>query len=132
MTMIGQVSSLWPSDGTPAVSPPFFDDEIIWTNPFTNVTTTTGLTGIADRTVVPERTGCVRYAPGPTGGCLKQGTIVPYRALRFATLTFASTIDSQYDTATTAALTPEQAAPDKSRSSQDPNNNWSTSEGVLP
>jgi hypothetical protein len=126
MTMIGQVSSLWPTDGAHPASPPFADDVITWYSP-TNVPTTTRLTGIVDRSVVPERTGCVRPAPG---GCY-MGTAVPYRALRSATLTFGTFTKSQYATAATAALTPVQAAPDVKRESIS-TNNWTTSAGVLP
>jgi hypothetical protein len=132
MTMIGRVGSLWPRDGVDGVhtaAPPFVDEAITWTNPFTNQTTTTKLTGIVDHSVVPERTGCVRPFGG---GCLKQGAIVPYRALRYAALTFSGSTVSEYATAATAALTPVQAAPDKARLDFDPANNWSTFEGVLP
>ena len=131
MTMIGQVSSMWPRDIGHLAYPPFFDDEIIWTNPFTNVTTTTRLTGIADRTVVPERTGCVRSIPGPSGACLLQGTKVPYRALRSASLQFSDSTRSRYETAATAALTPVQVIADRARPANVAND-WSTSEGVLP
>ena len=131
MTMIGQVSSLWPRDSVHLAFPPFFDDAITWTST-TGVTTTTRLTGIVDRTVVPERTGCVRFASSPTGPiCIQQGTIVPYRALRAATLTFASTTKSRYEIAATATLPPAVAATDGVRDSV-PANNWSTTEDTLP
>jgi hypothetical protein len=129
MTMIGPVSGLRPRDSVQPADPPFFDDEISSTHTTTGITTTARITGIVDRSVVPERTGCVK--PGPGGSCQKQGTIVPYRALRYATLTFSGSTISEYFTAATAALAPEQAALDKGRPA-DPSNNWTTSEGLLP
>jgi hypothetical protein len=128
MTMIGQVSALWPSDSTSPASAPFADEELTWSNPNGTMPTTTRFTGIVDRTVVPERTGCVL---GMAPSCQRQGTKVPFRALRFATLTFASATESQYATAATAGLAPVIAAPVKLRPSL-PTNNWTTSEGVLP
>jgi hypothetical protein len=126
MTMIGQVAALWPRDGDHTASPPFADETITWTNPGTNETTMTRLTGLVDHAVVPERTGCVRPIPG---GCLRQGTLVPYRALRYATMTFATNTRSEYATAAAAALTPVQAAPIRTRLAGD---HWTSSEGVLP
>jgi hypothetical protein len=126
MTMIGQVSGLWPRDGVQPTSPPFADEELTWTSA-TGVTTTTRFTGIVDRAVVPERTGCVAPAPG---GCY-MATKVPYRALRSVALTFSHSTRSRYETAATAALPPVQVIVDRYR---DPlmTNNWSNSESVLP
>jgi hypothetical protein len=131
MTMIGQVPGLWPADGAQPASPPFIDDVIVWTDPIAdpNDTTTTRLTGIVERTVVPERTGCVRYFPGPVHQCSHKGTIVPYRALRSASLSFASTIWSSYTTAATAVSTLGFAIPDRAR---EPATTWSAAEGALP
>jgi hypothetical protein len=129
MTMIGQVSALWPRDSTHPAFPPFADEELAWVDLMTLMPKTTRFTGIVDRTVVPERTGCV--VPGSGTSCQKQGTKVPFRALRFATLTFASTTESRYASAATTALTPVQAAPVRYRSSN-PINNWATAEGELP
>ena len=129
MTMIGQLSSLWPRDTTFPAFPPFEDTAITWTTAG-GVPTTTRLTGIVDRSNRPERTGCVRY--NSNGVCTEEGTLVPYRAIRSATLTFASTTVSQYATAATATLSPVPAAPVRRRDHHDPLNNWVTSEGALP
>jgi hypothetical protein len=133
MTMIGQVSGLWPQDGDHILAPPvtLTDEEITWTNTVTLETRTTRLTGIVDHTVVPEHTGCVKYFM-VGGSCHKQGTIVPYRALRYAALTFTTNTKSQYATAATATLTPVQATPEKIRDAFDTANNWSRSKSVLP
>jgi hypothetical protein len=132
MTMIKQVSGLWPGDYRHPANQPFEDTAITWTNR-SGVTTTTRVTGQVDRSNVPERTGCVSYRQTPTGPvCTQEGTLVPYRALRAATLMFASTTDSQYATAATATLPPVLAAPVKRRDHHDPLNNWSTTEGTLP
>jgi hypothetical protein len=131
MTMIGQVPGLYPHDGDHIVAPPFTDETITWTNTVTNETRTTKLTGIVDHTIVPERTGCVKHFM-VGGACHKQGTLVPYRALRYAALTFTTDTKSLYATAATAELAPVQAAPEKLRRATDLANNWSRSKGVLP
>jgi hypothetical protein len=104
------------------------DAVITSTDPNTLDETTAHITGVVDLSVVPERTGCVRPA-GPV--CLRQGTIVPYRALRSARLSSTDTTSSVYATAATATLAPAVAAPEKRRL-LDSLNNWSTSEGPLP
>jgi hypothetical protein len=128
MTMIGQVASLRPFDTPHPADPPFADDFIDWFPTVDGLPTRTQLTGIVDRTVVPARTGCVKTS-GPM--CLRQGTLVPYRALRSASLTFSTTTISRYATAATAALIPALAAPQRIRRSN-PLDNWTTSEGPLP
>jgi len=120
---------LWPRNSTYPAFPPFEDTAITWTNT-SGVPTTTRLTGIVDRNNLPERTGCVRY--DANGECMEEGTLVPYRALRSATLTFASTTASQYATAATATLPPVPAVPARRRNHQDPLNNWVTAESALP
>jgi len=129
MTMIGSITALWPRNSTYLAFPPFEDTAITWTNT-SGVPTTTRLTGIVDRNNLPERTGCVRY--DANGACVEEGTLVPYRALRSATLTFASTTASQYATAATATLPAVTAAPVRRRNHQDPLNNWVTAESALP
>jgi hypothetical protein len=133
MTMIGQVPGLWPVDGAWPASPPFVDASITWTNPITNpnASTMTRLTGLVDLTVVPGRTGCVKHSPSPGFPCTHQGTIVPYRALRSASLILATAIVSLYNTAATAASTLGSAAPNRTRDPLTPID-WSATEGSLP
>jgi hypothetical protein len=97
-------------------------------SPDGTTTTTTRLTGIVDRSVVPARTGCVNYM-GST--CTHVGTWVPYRALKSVALTFSGPTRTQYETAATAGLAPTPAGIDKFRFKV-PDNDWSTSEGALP
>jgi hypothetical protein len=128
MTMIGQVSALWPRDANQEASPPFEDTAITWTN-HSGVTTTTQFTGRVDLSDAPERTGCVSYRVTPTGQrCAQEGTLVPYRALRAATLTFSQPTDTRYETAATALMFPTFVT-DKRRIAIQ---GWSTSENGLP
>ena len=126
MTMIGQVAGLWPRKQPTDPLPPFEDTSITWTDK-SNVETTTRLTGIVDGNPDPSRTGCVTRNPF-TGSCLQVGTIVSYRALVSATLTFSDPTKTSYGTAATANQSPvfvlekERLAP----------LGWSTSEGVMP
>jgi len=128
MTMIGQVSSLWPRDQTHMEVPPFEDTAVTWTS--NGTTTTTRLTGKVDRTLDPIRTGCVRFVFIPPGGfkCVEEGTLVPYRALVSAALTFSQPTITLYETAATATLTPAVA----SWRYRDTLASWTTSEGLLP
>jgi len=125
MTMIGQVSGLWPRDQFHEESQPFEDTAITWTDD-SGFPTTTRFTGKVDRNNVPERTGCVRF--DVNGSCAQVGTLVPYRALRSATLMFSNETATHYETAATANLAPAFAA-EKTRNA---NLGWSTSESVLP
>jgi hypothetical protein len=130
MTMIGQVSNLWPRDQIREAAPPFEDAAITWKDINSGLTTTTRLTGIVDRTYDPYRTGCVKYVYDPDWGsvCAEEATIVPYRALRSATLTFSNETRTRYETAATASLTPAFAK----EASRPALLGWTTSEGVLP
>jgi hypothetical protein len=123
MTMIGQVSGLWPGDGSLPQDTVFVDEAITWTDP-SGVTTTTRLTGIVDHSYDPSRTGCVMF----TNGTCATGTIVPYRALKSATLSLSNPMSTSYGTAATANQPPVFAAV-RPRSAPLV---WSTSEGVLP
>jgi hypothetical protein len=128
MTMIGQISSLYPTDQFYTASPPFEDTAITWTNG-SGVTTTTRFTGIVDYSNDPNRTGCVKFVYTPTGRvCTQEGTLVPYRALRSATLTFSGATSTRYQTAATANQSPDFAAV----KTRDPNLGWATAESVLP
>jgi hypothetical protein len=86
----------------------------------------TQLTGIVDYSYVSERTGCVKFV---SGVCTLEGTMVPYRALRAAELTFSTETRTRYETAATAALTPAVVGADRIRRAY---LSWATSDGVLP
>jgi hypothetical protein len=123
MTMIGQVSALYPEHGE-MVYPPFEDTAITWTNG-SDVTTTTRFTGIVDYSNNPNRTGCVMRR---FGVCTQEGTLVLYRALRSATLTFSNETRTTYATAATVSQLPAFAKESRRISTH----GWTTSEGVLP
>jgi hypothetical protein len=128
MTMIGQISSLYPTDQVYTAYPPFEDTAITWTNG-SGVTTTTRFTGIVDYSSDPDRTGCVKTLPSPTGPvCTQEGTFVPYRALRSATLMFTGHTYTRYETAATANQSPVLAK----ETLRPYTKSWATSEGVLP
>jgi len=124
MTMIGPISALRPRDGNHDAPPPFEDTAITWTNG-SGIPTTTRFTGIVDRNNLPERTGCVRYVAGV---CRQEGTLVPYRALRTAALTFSDRTETQYETAVTANQLPALVGHKVRRYDL----GWATSEGGLP
>jgi hypothetical protein len=131
MTMIGQVSALWPRDGgVLEASPPFEDAAITWKDISSGIATTTRFTGIVDHNNDPARTGCVKYVYDPILGvvCDEEGTIVPYRALRSATLTFSGNTRTLYETAATANQAPAFAK----QHHRPAELGWTTSEGVLP
>jgi hypothetical protein len=125
MTMIGQVSGLWPRRAGQEAAPPFEDAAITWTDGI-GATLTTRLTGIVDRSYVPSRTGCVKEVS--MNVCDQAGTLVPYRALASASLTFTGNTVSRYATAATASLEPDFATQRVRASTL----GWSTSEGTLP
>ncbi|MGN6104475.1 MAG: hypothetical protein ACTHU0_05170 [Kofleriaceae bacterium] len=130
MTMIGQISSLWPTDASHPASPPFADESIDTVNPYTDVATTVRITGLVDRTVVPARTGCVRTIVTPGGtSCRRRGTIVPYRALNAVSLEFQGATETMYATAVTLPLAPVPATPAVQRT---PKRSWSTIDSLLP
>jgi hypothetical protein len=127
MTMIGQVSGLWPRKQGNEASPPFEDTEIDWQVGMTQ--TTTRLTGIVDRSFDPSRTGCVHFQdPIAETNCLAQGTLVPYRALASASLTFTGNTISRYATAPAADLAPDLVTQRARAAAQ----GWATAEGTLP
>lgn len=129
MTMIGKITALWPRDGSHEVNQPFFDDAIVWTSA-NNVTTLTRLSGIIDTSYVPERTGCVSW--GVAGGvryCRQWGTMVPYRALIEATLTFSGSPKSRYETSATMNSMSAAVGSERTR---DQSMGWTTSEGIMP
>jgi hypothetical protein len=128
MTMIGQISELWPRDGVQHKEvQPFEDAAITWADD-NGYETTTRLTGKVYYSNDPAYTGCVKFVGDV---CVSVGTVVPYLALRSAELTFTTRTITRYETAATATLAPALARPDKSREAV-PANNWTTSESVLP
>jgi hypothetical protein len=123
MTMIGQVSALYPQHAE-MVYPPFEDAAITWTDGLF-VTRTTRFSGIVDYSNNPNRTGCVMRM---FGVCTQEGTLVPYRALRSATLTFSDRTRTKYETAAMTSQTPTFAK-EIARSQF---LGWTTSEDILP
>lgn len=123
MTMIGQVSALYPQHGE-MVYPPFGDTAITWTDGL-GVTTTTRFTGIVDYSNDPNRTGCVMRM---FGVCRQEGTLVPYRALRSAELTFSAPTRTTY----AAAATANQSPAFEKETQRPAGLGWATSENVLP
>jgi hypothetical protein len=123
MTMIGQVTNLWPYNELYPAAPPFEDTAITWMSSDGMSTNTTRFTGLVDRGTVDNRTGCVYGSP-----CTHKGTLVPYRALQSVALTFSNPIYTSYKTAATVNQTP---APVGNRTRDVPLS-WTTSEGVLP
>lgn len=114
MTMIGQVSNLWPSDSVKGAAPPFYD-------------TSMGSTRYTGREQFSS-TGCVqRNAIGTA--CIRYIRRAQYRALTYARLDFGSETRSAYATAPTALLAPTEIAIPVLRLTE---KNWVTSEGALP
>jgi hypothetical protein len=126
MTMIGQVSALWPRKPGQEAAPPFEDTAITWTDGNGN-DTTTRLTGIVDHSYDPSRMGCVNFNYGQMR-CVQTGTLVPYRALASASLTFAGNTFTRYATAAAVHLLPDFLTQRVRASTQ----GWATSEGTLP
>jgi hypothetical protein len=125
MTMIGQVSGLWPRKQSSEANPPFEDAAITWRiGPPPE--TTTRLTGIVDHSFDMSRFGCVKRASG--GACEREATLVPYRALVSASLTFVGNTFSRYATAASIGLDPDFVTQRVRVSTQ----GWATSEGALP
>jgi hypothetical protein len=135
MTMIGQISELWPRDGVQHTEvQPFEDAAITWADD-NGFATTTRLTGKVYYSNDPAYTGCVKSVTDPSNPngppvCILEGTVVPYLALRSAELTFITETDTWYETAATETLAPALLQI-KSRTAT-PANNWTTSEGALP
>jgi hypothetical protein len=128
MTMIGQITGLWPRDFDHIAPPPFVDDGIVWTNA-NNETTLTRLTGLIDTRYFPQRTGCVSF--GTVNGvryCRQLGTMVPYQVLIEAILTFSQRTSTRYETAAATDSTPATVGERERRASE----NWTTSEGDMP
>jgi hypothetical protein len=116
MTMIGQVTALWPSDAAWPETQPFSDSTIA------NVRYT--------GKVKFSSTGCSRTVPlGGILRCTQRTSRTQYRALTYAALSFASDTVSTYATSPTPDIPPRQAAPPAKRLSSV---GWDTNEGGLP
>jgi hypothetical protein len=113
MTMIGQVSNLWPGAD---VSPPFFDASL-------GGVRYTGKTQWSS-------TGCTKlYVTQAYTRCLERTQRIQYRALTYARLNFDRQTKTAYATAATPQITPVEA---RSPLYRDSNSGWETSEGPLP
>jgi len=119
MTMIGQVSALWPSDASFPASPPFVDAAL---------TSTVNITG----RISPTSTGCtahtIRILPNGTelDKCTQVTSITPYRALTQVSIN-TDPVKATYATAPTSSSTPANVVGNKI-----PELSWSVSEGALP
>jgi len=119
MTMIGQVSALWPSDATVPTAPPFFD---------------TSLSGIAfTGRIGATSTGCTQHNRHtlPSGTvldiCAKVSSVTSYRVLTQVSLQTLDFIQSAYATAPTPTSNPAPVTLQKLFSFS-----WTRSEGPLP
>lgn len=115
MTMIQQVTGLWPSDGTRPATAPFSDTSI-------NGVRYTGQQQFSS-------TGCTSSAfVQGIMYCKQRTTRVQYRALTNVSLAINSDMYSDYATAATPDLSPMPAAPQASRGL----GSWTKQEGTLP
>ena len=114
MTMIGQVSNLWPKDNHQDATPPFTDSSI-------HGFRYTGKLQFFS-------SGCGKYSPG-MAFCQERWQRTQYRALTYASLRFSTATLSTYATAAAAHLVPAEVTPLHRREA---NLGWSTTEGVLP
>jgi hypothetical protein len=114
MTMIGQVSNLWPRDSNQDAVPPFSDSS------------ENGVRYTGRRQFYGS--GCTNWSPN-FAYCQQRTVRTQYRALTYATLTFATPTTSNYATAPTAQVIPLEATPYRKREG---NLGWATNEGVLP
>jgi hypothetical protein len=114
MTMIGQVSNLWPRDGTYSATQPFIDSDI-------NGVRYTGKSPFFS-------SGCGKYSTG-MAFCQERWQRTQYRALTYARLDFQASTESTYATAATAQISPVEATPQLARQHSF---FWETQEGTLP
>ena len=114
MTMIGQVSNLWPRDGNQSATQPFVDLSV-------GGVRYTGKSQFFS-------SGCGKYSTG-MAFCQERWQRTQYRALTYARLDFQEFTKSTYATAATAQLSPVEATPQLSRNQS---LFWETQEGTLP
>ncbi|HWO20496.1 MAG TPA: hypothetical protein VNO30_17120 [Kofleriaceae bacterium] len=114
MTMIGQVSILWPTDGNHNATQPFLDASI---------------SGVRYTGKSPFfSSGCGKYSPG-MAFCQERWQRTQYRALKYARLDFTSTTATTYATAATLQSEPVIAIPLLKRPKE---LFWETEEDPLP
>lgn len=114
MTMIGQVSALWPSgDGVLQAAPPFSD------------TSVAGVRYTGRQQFFS--TGCLQKNASQTA-CIRRITRIQYRALTHAALDFIEETETFYATAAAAQLVPSQVA----HLVRNRMNDWVASEASLP
>ncbi|HSK01402.1 MAG TPA: hypothetical protein VK932_09180 [Kofleriaceae bacterium] len=114
MTMIGQVSNLWPKDGNQNAAPPFSDFSIQG--------------GRYTGRYQFFSSGCGKYGPG-MATCQERWQRTQYRALTDARLDFATQTIARYATAATVQLVPVEIIPSLTREAD---SGWDTAEGILP
>jgi hypothetical protein len=114
MTMIGQVTTLWPKDGNQPAVAPFFDSSV-------NGVRYTGKQQFSS-------SGCTKLNPSLTK-CVERTSRTQYRALIRARLELSNHAITSYSTAVTLQITPIEATLPKTR---DQALGWETLEGALP
>jgi hypothetical protein len=114
MTMIGQVSNLWPKDSIRNATQPFIDSSIAGVR-------YTGKSQFFS-------SGCGKKSPDGKY-CHERWQRTQYRALTYARLDFGGATLSTYATASTAQLSPVEAIPQLGRSAP---LFWEAQEGTLP
>jgi Bacterial Ig-like domain len=116
MTMIGQVSNLWPTDTSWSAAQPFFDDSV------------NGVRYTGEQHFYSSGCGPGQFTPDMSY-CNERWQRTQYRALTYAKLDFAGPTRSTYATAATAQLAPVEATVPLTRFAD---RSWVTSEGALP
>jgi len=116
MTMIGQVTALWPQDSAYAAAAPFSDSSYSGFR-------YTGTTRFSS-------SGCTQTVfQGGDPYCRQRTSRAQYQILTYAALSFSGNTLAGYATAPTATIAPAPAAPNTIRAS---GQNWQTFEGTLP
>lgn len=116
MSMIGQVSALWPTDGVQSASAPFADTSV----------NGVGITGLT----TPTSSGCTRFSTGVPTLCVEVTDTTPYRALTSVSLSLpGTTLRSTYGTAPTPDIAPVLVGTQKATPQ---GFTWISTEGALP
>ncbi len=114
MTMIGQVSNLWPRDQNQEALPPFSDSSV-------NGVRYTGKHQFSS-------SGCGKYSAG-MAYCQERWQRTQYRALTHARLDFTKDTKTLYATTAMPQITPGEATLSRTRFKS---LGWGTFEGTLP
>jgi len=116
MTMVGQVTPLWPADSYSGATAPFFDTSVSGVR----------YTGKSQF----NSSGCTRFSVTQTSTrCVERTQRIQYRALSYASLDFSTQTWSTYATSATALVAPIEATPSLKRFQEQ---DWAASEGALP